>query len=676
MGAERETSVRSRLVAGRYRLAVAALGVVMAVELLTRLTLWTVHGNPAADGVAATLRALAAGEAYDLLIALWLVLPLVLYLSVLPRRFFQARWHRAWVAMVFAAWLYGLLFAAVAEWFFFAEFESRFNFVAVDYLLYPTEVLTNIWESYPTGWILAALGVAAAAAAWAVWRWRPAAVAEPRRRWRAAVAAAAVTAVVFGTWAASPGWARVSDDRVLNELAGNGFYGFFAALRGSRVSYEDLYASLPQRHLFPRLQRLLDEPGVETGSFEAGTTRRFVRNAGPARRLNVVVVLEESLGSEFLSRRRGSEASLAPRLEALARRGTLLTHVYSTGNRTIRAIEATTAGLPPLPGVSIVRRPQSQHLFTLPELLRGEGYQTLFVYGGRALFDGVGGYLRANGVERVIEQSDFPDGTFHTAWGVADEAIFDRALGEMDAMATAGRPFYTLVLTVSNHRPYSFPEGEVRWDPDLKGRENAVRYADWALGRFMDRAREHPWYGSTLFVLMGDHGARVYGAAEVPLGSYEVPVLLIGPGVAAHERVATLASSLDVPPTILGRLGLDYESRFFGHDVLRLEPERGRALLNHNNEVALLRGRRLAVLGLRGATAVYDCDLERVECAPVEAPTAADRELVQDAIAYYDGADVLYRTGAYRWDGPEPAPAGDRVFVSEAAAAAAAAGDG
>ena len=542
------------LAASRYRVVLLAAGFVLALNLAVRLMLLVVYRG-LAGGAGATLAALAVGEVYDLLVALWLVLPLVLYLSVLPRRWLAARWQRAVLLVGFAAWLYGLLFVAAAEWFFFAEFQSRFNFVAVDYLLYPTEVLTNIWESYPTGWILAALAVVTAGLLALLRRQMALAGRVALSPWRRALVAAVVTAAVAGgTWAASADWARVSGDRVLNEVAGDGLYSFFAALRGSRVSYDDLYASLPPGRLFPRLHRLLAEPAA--GSFAAASTLRHVDNAGPARRLNVVVVLEESLGSEFLALRRGAD-SLAPHLDALAERGTLLTHVYSTGNRTIRAIEATTSGLPPLPGVSVVRRPQSHDLFTLPSLLARSGYQTLFIYGGRALFDGVGGYLRDNGVERIVEQADFPDDTFHTAWGVDDGALFDRALAEMDAMAAAGRPFYTLALTVTNHRPYFFPEGEVQWDPNLKGRGNAVRYADWALGRFMDEARGHAWYDDTLFVLMGDHGARVYGAAEIPLASYEVPVLLIGPGVPAGQRIDTLASSLDVPPTILGRLGLD-----------------------------------------------------------------------------------------------------------------------
>jgi phosphoglycerol transferase MdoB-like AlkP superfamily enzyme len=642
--AARGPGAAARLVLG---LAAAA----SAVFLLGRLALLVQQRQVLHDGPLAVLVALAMGEVHDLLVAAWLVLPLSVYLALMPARLFRWRPHQALLWAGLGASIYGLCFLAVVEWVFFAELGGRFNFVAVDYLVYPTEVVTNVWESYPVAWVLAALLVPAGLALLAMRRAVAGALLE-RRPQRAALALGVLAVVVAGTWAASPEWGDVSDDRVLDDVARNGLFTFFGALRGSYASFDGLYATLPDDEVFRRLHGLLAEPAAATASFAPATTLRRVHNATPPRRLNVVVVLEESLGAELVGtlhpreapEGRGPERTLTPYFDALARRGTLLTHAYSTGNRTIRAIEATTAGLPPLPGISLVRRPQSRGLFTLPALLREQGYETLFVYGGRALFDGMGGYLSRNGVERIVEQADYPPGTFATAWGVADEAIFARALAEMDGMATRGRPFYSLVLSVSNHRPFQFPENHVRRDPALSGRDNVVRYADWALGDFMRRASCRPWFDDTLFVLMGDHGARVYGAARIPLASYEVPILFVGPGVAAGERVATLASSLDVPPTVLATLGLDYESRFFGRDVLRLTASAGRALMTHNSDVALLEGDRMAVLGLQGATNVFDCDLAAAKCERPDASPAAG-QLVDDAIAYYRGADLLYRGG-------------------------------
>ena len=449
---------------------------------------------------------------------------------------------------------------------------------------------------------------------------------------------------------ARPSLAHVSDDRALNEVASNGYYAFWEAFQGQGTSYDALYAKRDTTETLPRLRGLLTDAASPAAAFTPWTSLRHVTGTRPVRRLNVVVVLEESLGSQFIGALHpDSGASLTPHFDSIASEGTLMTRAYSTGNRTIRALEATTSSLPPLPGISVVRRPESVDLFTLPALLRSRGYATEFIYGGRAMFDGMGAYMRNNGMQHVIEQKDYPSGEFTTAWGVSDEAIFDKALAEMDSLHATGRSFYTLVLSVSNHRPYTYPAGRIAVDPNEHKRVNAVQYADWALGRFVRQARTHAFFDSTVFVLMGDHGARVYGAAAIPLASYAVPMVFYAPGILpAGVRVDQLASSMDVPPTILGLLGGDYDSKFFGRDVLSSHARPGLAVMTHNNEIALMRDNRLAVLGLRGAATVFDVDANAT-MHKVVTPDAGARNLVEDAIAYFQSADDLYRRGEYRF---------------------------
>lgn len=637
-----------RLIPNRFRLAFVWIGFLWTLFLITRLVLLGVQHVPTQNGFGTVLAALGSGALLDFLAALWAALPLMLYLTLLPERWFAWRWQRILLHVGLFLAIFGALFIAIVELFFFLEFNGRFNFVAVDYLMFPTEVADNIWQSYPTGKIVAALLVVTIGLLAALRRPIAKAWNEPSGMRRRLLGFGVFLAVALALAFALPSsLAEVSADRAVNQIAANGYLSFVAALAGSNASYEGLYATRPDAQVFPRLRRLLTEPATAPGTFAPKSTLRAVRGLAPPRPWNVVVVLEESLGSEFIGALHLRPVSLTPRFDALTLEGTLLTHAYSTGNRTIRAIEATTSSLPPLPGISVVRRPASKNLFTLPGLLRERGYETLWVYGGRALFDGMGGYLTHNSVERIFEQEDYPEGTFTTAWGAADESIFDQALRQMDGFESAGKPFYTLVLSVSNHRPYTFPDGPIRPDPKLKRRENVVRYADWALGRFIEQAKSHAFYDHTLFVLMGDHGARVYGAEAIPLPSYEVPILFLAPGlVPAGQRIDTLASSLDLPPTILGLLGLSYESRFFGHDVFRIPPEQGRALMTHNNEIALMRGGRIAVLGLQGRASLFSVGADD-QFVPIPRPDRAGHELIEDAIAYYDGADQLYRNGGY-----------------------------
>lgn len=635
-------------VPARYRLVFAAAGVALAISTLTRLVLgvFLVAGPDTPIGGFAA--AFAVGLVFDLVVALGLTLPLALHLAVVPKRWWRGRFQRRlWFGGLFA-FTFGLLFVGAAEYFFFDEFSSRFNFVAADYLLYPTEVGENIWQSYPTGWILFSIALVSAAV---VVTLRPRVAAafaggdRPRRRF----AAVGLHLLVFAGAVAlvSTRWTLISPDRSVNQLAGNGCWAFVEALTGRDAPYQGVYAELDPADAVLRLRRMLAEPAL-TELPANPLAARHIRPLGPARQPNVVIVLEESFGAEYVGALHPREVSLTPQLDALIPAGTLLTRAYSTGNRTIRAIEATTTGLPPLPGSSLVRRAQSKGLFTLPALLRDRGYDTSFLYGGRALFDGMGGYLTANGVDRIVDQGDFPAEAFRTAWGVADEDLFDRAITEMDALHARNQPFFSLVLTVSNHRPYLFPEEHFQPLPGLHRRKNAVRYADHALGRFIREAQRHPFFADTLFVLMGDHGARVYGAAEVPLASYEIPILFLGAGVEPGRRIDTLASSLDVPPTILGLMGLSYDSKFFGQDVFRAAPAKGRAFFVHNNNIGMLRGADIAVLGLHQSSQAYRIDGDDLFKLPVQ--DEVGRELIADTIAAFESVDRVYRSGGYRFE--------------------------
>lgn len=626
------------------------------VSALTRLALLAMAWRELDAGVGGVVVTIAVGTWRDTLAALWLSAPFALYLGIVPERWYRRAWHLRLLTAGLFVFLAGVTFVALAELLFFDEFDGRFNFVAVDYLIFPTEVAVNLWESYPMPWLLTSIGlVALALTLWLRPRFLASSTRPPARaslRWATLAAYGALLAIASSDARQllrdTPQTKAPAGHRVLGEIAENGYVSFWKAFRGQDAPYAGLFATLPDSEIFPRLARLVGNRGARSGS-ATGTTERLVIPAGPARRLNVVIVLEESLGSNFVGSLHPDGENATPNFDSLTLGGTLLTNVYSTGNRTIRALETTTSSLPPLPGISIVRRPQSRGLFTLPAVLRERGYATRFVYGGRALFDGMGRYMRENGIESVVEQKHFPDSSFRTAWGVSDEAIFNRTLADLDSLHGAGKPFYAMVLSVSNHKPYTYPAGRIPQDPAARKRTHAVRYADWALGNFMREARGKRWFDSTLFVIMGDHGARVYGAAEIPLASYEVPVLLYAPAVLpAGQRVGTVASAMDIAPTVLSILGEPYRSKFFGRDILTLPPREGRALMTHNNKLALMRDSTLVVLGLRGAVGVYRRDGDGA-WQPRPAPDRAAREAVHDAIAYFNGADMLYRSGRYRF---------------------------
>jgi phosphoglycerol transferase MdoB-like AlkP superfamily enzyme len=384
-----------------------------------------------------------------------------------------------------------------------------------------------------------------------------------------------------------------------------------------------------QRRLFPALSQ---EQLAAAG-----------RLGDPGTALNVVVVVEESLGADFLGAY-GDDRGLSPSFDALARNGLLFARAYATGTRTVRGLEAIVASFPPIPSVAILRRPGSEHVATWGGVLREHGYQTSFLYGGYATFDGMKRFFAGNGYT-VSDRADIDDARFENIWGVSDQDLFHHALQYFDRIAGEERPFFSVVLTTSNHKPFTFPPGIPGVPPTGGGRDAGVRYADYALGELFREAPSHSWFDDTLFVIVGDHGARVYGAAEIPLYSYEVPILLYCPKHLAPGRVEVPTSQLDLAPSVLGLLGVSYQAPFYGQDVFALAPAEPRALLfNHNHDVALLEGDRMAVLGLHKSARefAYDRAARRLE------PRRLEPALVELAVAYYETAYEQFRSGTYR----------------------------
>ena len=273
------------------------------------------------------------------------------------------------------------------------------------------------------------------------------------------------------------------------------------------------------------------------------------------------------------------------------------------------------------------------------------------MYGGRGVFDGMRSFAVRNGYDRFVEQKDFVKPEFATIWGVSDGDLVKKAVEELHQQAQTGEPFLATILSVSNHKPYTYPKGCIPEDPDARRREHAVKYCDYTLGQFFKAARQESFYTNTVFVVVADHGARVFGSQSVPIRSYEIPLIILGPAaVRQPARLPQLGCSLDVSPTVLGLIGRPYDSLFFGRDLLKSATAPGRALLNHNRDVGLYVNRRLVVLGLQKHEEFYTGDPKAGQMQLLRSPGTAERELEKDAISLYQVADELYIHQRYRLD--------------------------
>lgn len=594
-----------------------------------------------------TLGVLAVGAWYDLqccLIAAMALMPWIL----LPDRLWHTRGNRlAWRLVGFGLLV---LFAivAVAEVVFWQEFEVRFNFIAVDYLVYTHEVLRNLWESYRVTWgLLAVLGLALCA-----WRWLSprldAALAATERPWAARSAVILFACLLITGFAQqTDDWPRDLFDNVYRqELASNGPMQFVAAFRRNELDFDRFYATRPTQEVNALIRREIQEHALQRFVSSDGV-RRYIDNPRPTRRLNVVLVMMESMSADFIGHYSDAHR-WAPRLDALMADSLTFENFYATGTRTDRGLEAVTLSVPPTPGRSIVKRlGHETGYWSLGQVLRANGYDVSFVYGGRAYFDNMATFFGGNGY-RVVDQSTVPDSdiSFENAWGMSDEDLYRQALQQADATHARGKPFFMHLMTTSNHRPYTFPEGRIPL-PSGSGRPGAVRYADWALGQFIEDARQHAWFEDTVFVVLGDHCASSAGKVDLPAARYHIPLLIYSPRHVAPGRVDTVSSQIDVAPTLLALLGIDYESVAYGRDILTLPAEAGRALLGNYQYLGLLADGAVTVLGPGKSGRRHPA-----AAAAASSPVDGKDPTLRRTVAYYQSASDAFHHRLLAWRAP------------------------
>lgn len=440
---------------------------------------------------------------------------------------------------------------------FWEEFAVRFNFIAVDYLVYTNEVIGNIVESYniplmTLGAVAVALGISLLLFRRA--EWKNMGIGTLREYLFNLCMVLAFAGGGFGIlhW----GYRNLGTTNMfVTQLQESGCWDFLEAFSSNELDYDRFYA-------------LSDNAGDlcrELCGFDEDSSKEVVSDR-PLQRKNIVLITIESMSADFMGYF-GNNKGITPCLDSLYRESLTFDRLFATGNRTVRGLEAVTACIPPSAGESLVKRPGLGPVFCTADVLRGFGYTTTFMYGGDAYFDNMEYFFSTNGFT-VRDKKTYAreDITFDNIWGTCDEDTYRVALRDFDAAGP--EPFFAHIMTVSNHRPYTYPEGRITYEGNPQSRNAAVKYTDFAIGEFMREAASRPWFGNTVFVIMADHCASSAGKTSVPLDGYHIPALIYAPGFIEPEHVDKVCSQIDVMPTLFSLLGLSYRSSFYGQDIL------------------------------------------------------------------------------------------------------------
>lgn len=544
-----------------------------------------------------------------------------------------------------------IVFMELATPSFVDRFGVRPNRLFFEYLDHPSEVFSTVWSDYKGMFILAIAIVAFTI--WAVWSMSQK-LAKASRVWTARQKLFAAPIILFILFVGvrsdlfhrAPNMTTVAfcNDPLINTFGVSSMYSLGYAIYSLREESDMAhnYGTMPRDEIIQRIRNGMGIPESTFTNPDIPTLHLQVPKHKRKQPLNLVIILEESLGAEYVQSLGGRP--LTPELEKLSQKGLWFSRLYATGTRSVRGIEAIVTGFPPTPARSVLRLNLSQNgFFSLASLLKRQGYTTQFIYGGDSRFDNMKGFFLGNGFDRVIDEKDFRKYVFRGTWGVSDEDIFDRTHQEL--LAHSDKPLFTLVFTVSNHPPFEFPDGRI----DLQGKrkntiENAVRYADYALGRFFDRAQNAPYWKNTVFLVVADHEDKVPSDDLVPVKYFHIPALIIGPDIkpGVYDKVS---SQIDLPPTILSMMGIESSHPMQGHDLLQMpKGHPGRAIMQFDNNQAYMVGDQVVIHIPNKPATQYVFRNGKLE------PTTRQHELVQDALAQALWPINAYRGRQYRLD--------------------------
>ncbi|MFN8252227.1 MAG: sulfatase-like hydrolase/transferase [Ferruginibacter sp.] len=584
------------------------------------------------------------GLFYDLVVSSFFAIPVALYCWLMKDSWYQKKWQRIPLFILFFIITLILVLNTGSEIVFWDEFNVRYNFIAVDYLIYTTEVLNNIWESYNIPLIAGGVLLATLLILFFLRKRITASqLVSMRFKKRSAFFLFFLLFPVAGYFLVNNRIKNISSNNYVNELGGNGIYEFGAAFWNNEIDYNRFYATRNDTANFSILRSMLQAPNARFVN-DPLSIEREIKNDSPEHKWNVVLISVESFSGDYL-KHFGNQENIAPFLDSLIPHSLFFENFYASGTRTVRGLEALSLAIPPTPGQSIVRRPDNGDMFSMGNVLRGKGYDVNYIYGGNAFFDNMGKFFGGNGYT-VLDKRDIPDSLINhvTAWGADDEGVFNYTLQQCDKSYKAGKLFFNHMMTVSNHRPYTYPDGRIDIPSSAQSVQGGVKYTDYAINKFLKDARQKPWFNNTLFVIVSDHCSKSAGKTDLPVTRYHIPCFIYAPSLIRPAVEQRLTSQVDLVPTVLGLLNLNYTSRFLGYDIFKVAPGNERVFISTYQDMGYISKDKLVILSPQQKIEQFKPDFSTGN----NLKTPASDSAVNAAIAWYQGANYLYKSGKYK----------------------------
>ena len=557
---------------------------------------------------------------------------------------------RSWLfSFVIFLFVVIILQNAISEYFFWNEFGVRYNFIAVDYLVYTNEVIGNIMQSYPVIPIFLGLFSIAGLITFYIVK-KSKNYIEEIPTFAEKIKISVVYFVMFGlSILIIPFLSNQQNSQNIftNELQANGLHKFYLAFMNSELDYFKFYKTLPSKESFAVLKNQIPE-------ISNNSTERNITSSLPENRKNVVLITIESYSAEFL-KTYGNNQNITPFLDSIAAKSLLFSNLYAVGNRTVRGLESVTLCLPPTAGESVVKRKDNKNKFSTGNVFAKKDYNVKYIYGGDAYFDNMEDFFSGNGYGIVDKKTFKPNEiTFSNVWGVCDEDLYKKAIKTMNLEFKENKPFFNHIMSVSNHRPFTFPNGKIDIKSESKSRDGGVKYTDYAMKKFFEMAKNQPWYNNTIFVILADHCASSSGKTELPIDKYRIPAMIFDP-TKQPEICNKMMSQIDIMPTLFGLLNFNYQSKFFGQDVLKTV-YKPRALIATYQNLGLIKDNILTIISPKQKVEQFELTVAPNQNLGADFQIFYDqkiltkprKDLVNETISYYQTASELLKNKKYQ----------------------------
>lgn len=645
---------------GRFSLFFSILSAYLVFCLVIRIVFLFWSFNDLEFNLIKIFRAFFTGFLFDIFSGLSFLAIYILYLFILPKKWIGSLLDKGFTYFYTTIILLIIYFSLLAEIPFWDEFGVRFNFIAVDYLIYTYEVVENINESYPLPLIIVVLLGLIAVSFFGLNKFKIFSNTFSDKsgfgkRFKTAFPAIILISVL--SFILKNKQADFSNNLVINELGKNGTFAFISAYRSNELDYATFYPKMSDKEAYSILKQNILQNNQQYSNQITDDISRLTLGENE-KKPNIILVAIESFSADFLQSF-GNTENLTPNYDKLAQESIFFTNLYATGTRTVRGMEALTLSVPPTPGNSIVRRPDNENLFSIATVLRQKNYHPYFIYGGDGYFDNMNTFFGGQGFDIVdrdrgnpladqIKTKRFPikdsEVSFENAWGICDEDIYKQSIKFADENYHQKQPFFHFVMTTSNHKPYTFPNGKI--DLAQGERNGAVKYTDYALGKFIAQAKTKPWFKNTVFVIVADHCASSAGKWEINIAKHHIPAIIYNANGQNPQKIDRLVSQIDLMPTLFGYLNWSYKTSLYGKDINHTKPGTERAFIGNYRTLGLLRNNLFTQIDDRKRVKQFTVSGTDRSLSEVN---FKNDDLIKETISYYQTASERFKNGKMKF---------------------------